>query len=227
MARSADQKALLFNAIANSIIAGELLPEAPLRQEEIAEKYNVSRMPVREVFKDLETVGLLQIIPNSGAFVAPLNLEEFRENYEMRAAAECLAIQKAIPELNNRQLDEARKLAEQMLTCASHEYSNLNNRLHQRLYTPCQMPRLLAHIHSLNIIAERYIRLTIDSYDYSEQSNCEHFMLLDACERRDRETAVNILSAHIIKAGAYLEENFFNNNVDQTLSLDTEFIVRK
>ncbi len=208
MPRSTDQKTSLFNALLRAIIVGDLAPLEPLRQEDVAANYNVSRMPVREVFRELEALGLLQVVPNSGAFVTPLTLAEFRENYEMRAAAECLAIRKAIPELNNRQLDEARDLAEQMVICSSREYSSLNERFHRRLYEPCQMPRLLAHIHSLGIIAERYIRWTIDTFDYSDCSNAEHFALLDACDNRDVEAAKRILEDHIIRAGKYLEKNW-------------------
>jgi DNA-binding GntR family transcriptional regulator len=204
-----NQKKIVFDALLQAIIAGDILPQEPLRQEDIATKYNVSRMPVREVFKDLEAVGLLQIVPNSGAFIAPLTLEEFRENYEMRAAAECLAIRKSIPELNNRQLSEARHLAKRMASCASREYSSLNNLFHSRLYEPCRMPRLLAHIQTLGIIAERYIRLTIGSFDYTNRSNVEHLILLDACDGRDSEAAERILETHIVGAGKYLEQKFF------------------
>ena len=181
----------------------------PLRQEEIAEQYSLSRMPVREAFRELEVMGLLQVVPNTGAFVAPLDYAEFRENFEMRAAAECLALRIAIPEVSNRQLEEAAEVHAVMSNCEISEYSQLNNKFHMRLYSPCRRPRLLAHITALNTIAERYINLTIGKYDYSAKSDEEHGRLLVACENRDIPLATELLNSHITTAGELLESEFF------------------
>jgi DNA-binding GntR family transcriptional regulator len=201
--------ASLLNNLLDLIVSGQLSPGTPLRQEEVAEQFSVSRMPVREAFSKLEAMGLLQVVPNSGAFVAELNHAEFRENFEMRAAAECLALRISIPELNNRQLDEATALHQSIMRCDRDEYSKLNNKFHMRLYSPCRRPRLLDHIETLNIVAERYIKVTIDKFEYSDRSNSEHEQILDACKKRNVQLSVDLLYDHITTAGEHLEAAFF------------------
>jgi len=209
IARSLEQKKALIEALTASIVNGTLEPGSPLRQEEIAEQFSVSRMPVREAFIELEAKGLLKLVPNSGAFVPPLEKAELRENFEMRAAAECLALRIAIPEISNRQLDEALEIHEQMQRCKLDEYIELNNRFHIRLYSPSHRPRLLAHIETLNVISARYIRLNIGHFQYTARSNDEHATLLDSCKIRDVENSVRILGEHITCAGENLEREFF------------------
>lgn len=208
--RGSESKQSLLDSLKDAILDGRFEPGMPLRQEEIAERYSMSRMPVREAFRELEALGLLQVVPNSGAFVAELDHAELRENFEMRAAAECLALKIAIPELNNRQLAEASAIHQEILVCERADYSKLNNQFHSRLYSPCRRPRLLAHIASLNIVSERYIRLTIGRFDYSSRSNNEHEALIEACKCRDVQLAVELLHDHISTAGELLERSFFN-----------------
>lgn len=209
-----DTKAKLLSSLKSEIVTGLLQPGEPLRQDEIAQKYSLSRMPVREAFRELEVMGLLQVVPNSGAFVAPLDSAELRENFEMRAAAECLALRVAIPELNNRQLEEAGQIHSVMSCCNADEYSIINNKFHLRLYSPCGRPRLLAHISALNTIAERYINLAIGNFDYSSKSDQEHGQILEACQKRDAELATQLLFDHITTAGEHLESAFFQVRSD-------------
>ena len=63
-------------ALRTAITTGALPAGAPIRQEEIAAQYQVSRIPVREAFRQLEAEGLLVIYPSRGAFVATLDAND-------------------------------------------------------------------------------------------------------------------------------------------------------
>ncbi len=204
--RPGDKTNLLVSRIRDSIISGEMPPGCPLRQETLAASYRLSRVPIREALRTLETEGLVQLVPNKGAIVAPIDLEELREIYEMRDAAETLALKLSIPEMSNTQIDIAQNIHNEMTQCDEKEICALNRKFHEALYLPSKRKRLLAHISCLHDIAERYLRFTLKNLDYVERSAEEHVALLKACRKRDLPSAIKILSSHITQAGKELEE---------------------
>ena len=73
-----------------AIVAGEYPPGSRLRQEEIAERFGASRVPVREALKVLEADGLITLVANAGAWVSQLTLAECEEVYQTRERVEPL-----------------------------------------------------------------------------------------------------------------------------------------
>ncbi|WP_420548899.1 GntR family transcriptional regulator [Curvivirga sp.] len=205
MKRPGKQTAVLIEKLREEIIAGARLPNTPLRQDKLAEEYQVSRMPIREALRVLAAEGLVEIIPNRGARVAPIQVAEIKEIYEMRIAAETLAMRFAMPELNNRQIEMAKEINDEIGRANPQEYGRLNKKFHEALYTPCHMPRLLTHISELADVSDRYLRLTVRELDYAAHSNSEHDQLIDACFKRDADRALKILTKHIKDAGQALE----------------------
>jgi DNA-binding GntR family transcriptional regulator len=203
--RKGDRTEMLVTALRQAIIAGELKPGSTLRQEELARSHNTSRMPIREALRTLAAEGLVQLAPNRGAVVAPIDADELRENFEMREAAEVLAMRLALPHLSNAQIDRAAALQQRIDTDGLAAFGALNRAFHMTLYTPCARPRLLAHIASLHDVAERYMRFTLARLDYLVTSSSEHRALLDACYRRDAAEAERLTAQHIVGAGRTLE----------------------
>src|SRR6187402_1183909 len=97
-------------ALRRAISAGELAPGIQLRQDELAEKFGTSRIPVREALRQLEAEGFVTFLPNRGAVVSDLSVDEVVELLEIRIALECHALRLAIPVLGEIDLDEARKI---------------------------------------------------------------------------------------------------------------------
>lgn len=196
--------------IRDAIVTGELAPGSALRQEELAKAYDSSRMPIREAFRSLSAEGLVQLIPNRGAIVAPIDLNDLRENVEMREVSETLAIRLALPHLSNAQIDRAAEIQNQIENCDIQDFGRLNKAFHLALYEPSNRPRLMAHIGSLHDIAERYLRFTLQRLDYFDRSSADHKAIVEACYRRDEARAIELTSSHIIEAGKTLE-NYLEN----------------
>lgn len=202
--RTGDQAIRVADALREKIVSGELKPGEALRQERLAVLFETSRMPVRDALRLLEAEGLVQMPPNKGAIVAPLDPEEFREVYEMRAALETLALRLAIPELTNSQIDRAAAIQDKAEASDLENFGALNKAFHFALYEPCARPRLLAQIAALNETGDRYLRLAAAQLDYTRRSHQEHRDLLEACRRRDGAEACEILRRHIEAAGEAL-----------------------
>ncbi len=202
--RRGQQVSDIVEALRAEIIAGKLPPDSRLGQEQLATRFNVSRMPVREALRRLEADGLVIFEPNKSVRVAPLGAADLQEIYEMRVAAETLALRLALPELTNAQIERAAEIQLRMERAPVGEFGELNAAFHMCLYEPCAKPRLLGHIDTLAKSADRYLRITIASLDYADKSHREHHELLRACRSRDEDAAIDCLTRHIAEAGETL-----------------------
>lgn len=196
---------LIADALRKGILRGVIKAGQVLRQEELAATFGVSRMPVREAFRQLEAEGLLTIYPHRGAVVTELSAQEALELYEMRVTLETTAIRKAIPNFK----DEDVRKAAAILEATENEkeisrWGELNWEFHAALYAPAARPRLLGLLHNLHLSVDRYMRLELAAMDYLSRSQQEHRELLEACQQKDVERAVSLLEQHIEAAGKLL-----------------------
>ena len=99
----ADEIALVLE---KAIVSGELEPGTVLRQEELSERFEVSRTPVREALRRLAALGLVSFVPNRGVRVRTITLEELREAFLVRAELESLATEIAAPKFADAELEE-------------------------------------------------------------------------------------------------------------------------
>jgi len=75
---------LIADQLRELITRGTFPPGLQLRQMELAERFNASRVPLREALKQLSAEGIVEHDPNRGFFVAPLSIDEARQLYRMR-----------------------------------------------------------------------------------------------------------------------------------------------
>jgi len=124
-------------AVAQWIFKGELTAGQKLTEQEVAMRLGVSRGPVREAFRALEDLGLVQIEKNRGAFVRKIDFEEAVEIHDVYSALEELATRSAARRLSGRQIEELKSLVDSMDDAAETEdldrYYSLNLRFHQCL----------------------------------------------------------------------------------------------
>lgn len=95
------------NVLRESIADGSLAAGTPLRQDDLAERFGFSRMPVRDALRQLEAEGIVSIHPTKGAHVARMDAAEIREIFAVRALLEGEALRLSVPKLGNEKLDEA------------------------------------------------------------------------------------------------------------------------
>ena len=99
----ADEIAL---ALEDAIISGELPPGAVLRQEQLSERFGVSRTPIREALRRLAATGLVSFTPNRGVRVRTISLDELRQAFLVRAELEALVTGLATPHMTEARLAE-------------------------------------------------------------------------------------------------------------------------
>src|SRR5262249_34795528 len=94
LSTKADEIALVLE---DEIVSGTIEPGVVLRQEQLSERFGVSRTPIREALRRLAALGLVSFVPNRGVRVRTLSREELREAFLVRAELESLATELATP----------------------------------------------------------------------------------------------------------------------------------
>ena len=190
------------------IFRGELAGGLPLRQEQIAEEFGVSRIPVREALSRLEAEGLVVRSHNRGCTVATLSFADLLESVEIRKALECAALRLPVPKLTARDAARAEEiLARYARATRPDEWTELNLEFHLTLYRPSGMPRILRMIEEIVRGTNRYLRVYISSVAGRDVPMEEHRAILDAAKEGDTKRAVRLLESHIERTRRMLADN--------------------
>nr|WP_286198589.1 GntR family transcriptional regulator [Mesorhizobium sp. BR1-1-16] len=190
-----------------AILSGALLPGTPLRQEELATRFEMSRMPIREALRQLEAQGLVDFEPHRGAIVVEITLADSDDNFAIRSALEPQALRLSLPHLGPDDF----ALAEDLIAEIDSEndparMGELNRRFHMTLYAGAGLPRLLALTEQHLVAADRYLRFHLATD--GDMGQAEHRALVAACRARDENEAVAVLNRHLARARAGLSAFF-------------------
>jgi DNA-binding GntR family transcriptional regulator len=182
------------------ILAGELAPGARIKQNDIADELNTSRIPVREALGILQSQGLVTLRANQGAWVTSLDPRECGLSYLMRERLEPLLLGESAPHLTEADLDELTALQEQIeATDDVERFLVLDRRLHWATYRHHRADELANFVARLWDTTQHYRRvfygLTADQRQWIIRA--EHRLLIEALRDRDYGSAEHILELHI------------------------------
>ncbi|VWX63214.1 GntR family transcriptional regulator [Burkholderiales bacterium 8X] len=185
-------------SLRDMILSGAVGIGVQLKQEALAKKFGVSRIPVREALKRLQAEGLIVHTPHQGSTVASQSVEELLETLDIRIGLETRALKLAIPQMNAGDYKAARGIIARYDASESPlEWSELNLEFHLCLYRPCGRPKLLKMIEEMVRGIGMHMR-SQQSYKVGRKSpQSEHRELLKACIAKDITLAVGLLEAHI------------------------------
>jgi phosphonate utilization transcriptional regulator len=196
---------LVQRELERRILAGEFLPGEKLSEETIADKLNVSRGPVREAFRALESDGLVRTEKNRGVFVREVSIEEADEIYEVRAGLDELIGRLLAGRIQPAQLTKLRELLKKMQQAAKArsvvDYYPLNVRFHDLLAELTGNGTLLAHYRRLVNELHLYRRETLargaNSFPISTR---EHAQIVEALAAGDGDRAGKLMYEHAMES---------------------------
>ena len=192
---------LIAETLREEILRGQVAPGQALRQEELADRFGVSRLPVRDALLRLEAQGLVHVYPNRGAFVITLSADEVTEIYEMRVLLEGDIIERAVPRMTPedwRRIDAAH--ADATRTAGGPEWIEGDWRFHRALYEPAARPRQLATIENLRSTVARYSSGHDALPARTPEWLADHDAILEACRARAAVAAKQRLALHLRRA---------------------------
>ncbi|WP_258052321.1 GntR family transcriptional regulator [Mesorhizobium sp. INR15] len=189
------------DVLRRGIIQGELPSGAELRQEDVAAQLNVSRMPVREALRMLQSEGWVVVEPRRGAVVASVEPGDIRETFQLRADMEQAALRRSIPLLTDERLRDAATLLDRMDRASSlDDYLSLHKKFHLAL-TVGAGRRYTGLISELIDLSDRYLRLELTTLANHDESQAEHRAILEACRLGKIDEAIAQIGPHIAEAG--------------------------
>ncbi len=186
----------IANVLREAIYRGIIEEGKPLHQATLAQRLNVSPIPLREALRLLETEGLVTFREGRGAVVTALSLEEARELYEMIAALETNLMRIAFPKITRRILEEASAILTEMEAeedCI--RWRDLNQMFHNLFYEPADRPLTLDTLARLRQKTDRTIRVHLASMRIDSQK--QHREILAAAESRNLEGTLAALFNHL------------------------------
>ncbi|SDZ42074.1 GntR family transcriptional regulator [Herbiconiux ginsengi] len=198
------------------IMSGDIPIGAQLRQAELANDFGVSRTPVREALRQLQTGGLIDVVPNRGAVVRVPAPWEVREAYEVRAELEALAAARAVSRISQSDIQRLRVANQDMYDRSiaagrpgAERATNSrpeNDVFHDTITTVSANARLARAIEEINETFPRNVsaQLLVNDDRHREENYQEHLRIIDAIERGDAEAASAQMRAHVIGAGEQL-----------------------
>lgn len=197
------------NELRRRILSGEFADGYQLRQDALANELGISRIPLREALVQLESEGLVKILPHKGAVVSELSAADITELFELRALLEPVLLRKSMLKLTAQdfvQLDAILKEYSEVLQASQlGRWGALNSELHQLLLSRADQPKTAAIVASLLQQTDRYTRLQLSlSAAARDAAEAEHLELVTLCRNGDIPAAVALLKHHIEHAGAEL-----------------------
>ncbi|HEY0890433.1 MAG TPA: GntR family transcriptional regulator [Nocardioides sp.] len=200
-------------AMRTRIINGEVEAGAALSELALADEFGVSRTPVREALKQLQTEGLVEIRPRVGTFVTAPSRREITELFEIKellegAAARLLAQRGHVPEIdalrdNLEQADRAVKRDDRL------RYAELVHDFHDLLIQGADNSKLEAHYRTLmnQLAYARLVQTSLARPGRPLESDREHHMVLDLILQKDGDSAERLMREHVrASRRALLEE---------------------
>lgn len=215
----------VFHKLRDDILSGKYEENEELKEVAIGEELGVSRTPVREAFRQLELEGLIQIIPNKGAYVTGITEKDVKDIYMIRSLLEGLCASWATEHITQEQLAE---MEENIYLSKFHaqkghleQLAELDNRFHDIMYEACDSKILEHQLKDFHQYVLRVRRKTLASKNRGPKSNEEHEEILQAIKAGDGERAEQLANRHMINAydnmvknglhEAYHEKNISEN----------------
>ena len=191
-------RSVIEETLRSAILDGRIPCGTALRQQDLADLFGVSRMPVREALRQLEAQALLNVVAHKGAVVAPLVQGDAVETYALRILLESEALRLSIPLLEKEDFEASARHIDDMETEQDYsEIGRLNRLFHMSLYCKASNRRLLSLIEEGLNEEERFLRFNLEAMGLGKLSQDDHRALLLAVEDRDIERAVKLLEHHL------------------------------
>jgi DNA-binding GntR family transcriptional regulator len=190
--------------IRDDIVAGDLPFGSRLTIAQLAERYGVGQMPIREALRAMQGEGLLLIEPNRGARVRTVDEEFIGNIFDIRSALEVLLVRKMVSRATSRDIARLREVEARFEACierGDHEQAlRANHDFHATINAVANNPDAVA-------LLERHwllIKALWHRYGYGPERFAgvinDHRHLIEAIEAGDADAAASLMSAHVIKA---------------------------
>ncbi len=196
--------------IADDIACGRLAPGTALDETGLAERFGVSRTPVREALRELAAAGLVEHRPHRGAVVADLDAERLDAMFVVMAELEALCAglaATAMTAAERAELGAMHEAAAELVRLGDLvAYREANDRFHEFIYAASHNPFLEETVLGVRRRVLAFRRAQFHGLGRLAVSHAEHERVVRALQRGDREAASREMRAHLTSSGRSFNE---------------------
>lgn len=203
MPRGAKNSDIVYWDLRSEIVSMALPPGTTISEKDLAQKYGISRTPVREAVLRLADDQLVDVVVKSGTFVSRISISGLREAIVVRRALEAVTVQEATERATESQIMELRALIQRQAEIAAADdfeaFHKADEDFHAGLAHIGGYPGIWDLIQQVKVNVDRYRRLTLPQPGRLSLIVEEHGAVVDAIATRDAATAVERMNDHLNK----------------------------
>lgn len=201
-----------YEALRSAITEGRFAEGEPLVGSRIATELGVSRITVANAFKRLSAEGFIKLVPHKEAIVAPLDRQDIRQIYLMRAELEALAARESATRVTAADIDELRKINRELESAESvtepdmRQLRGIDIGFHRYLRRISGMPMLIATLDNLADQGEGYRARLLDRRFLVIPTAARHEPIIASLENHDPDLAAEAMREHVFQGlDAFME----------------------
>lgn len=195
----------ILETIRDAILKGSLKPGERVSEPELAERFGISRTPIREAFRQLESEGYLVVIPRKGAVVASLSERDVEEFYAIKIILEGFAARMAAEKLSDKDIERLEAINEKLQKLADEgdvkNFFKVHDEFHEIFIKASGNDKLLELINQLVMKFKRLRLVSLSQPGRMNISVKEHEQLIDAFKKHDGHNADQLVR-HTATIGA-------------------------
>ncbi len=214
----------ILENIRDAIISGSLKAGSRVSEPELAERYGISRTPIREAFRQLESEGYLTVIPRRGAVVSEFSEKDVEEFYAIKSILEGYAARRACEKLTDKELGRLQAINDRLSELAEHNdiktFFKIHSDFHDTFIKAADNEKLRDLINSL---VTRFQRLRLTSLSMPGRMRIsvqEHEKIIEAFRNRDAESAETLVRKNAEYGGRVLMDGGLGASQAAMLQID-------
>ncbi len=201
----------ILETIREAILKGTLKPGEKVAEPELAERFGISRTPIREAFRQLESEGYLTVIPRKGAVVAALSEQDVQEFYAIKSTLEGYAAELAASRLSEKELEKLETINERLKQLAEEgdvkAFFRVHNEFHDLFVKAAGNSKLHELIQHLGMKFNRLRMASLSVEGRMGISVAEHERLIEAFRNQDGARAESLVKKTAEIGGKVLLES--------------------
>jgi DNA-binding GntR family transcriptional regulator len=198
----------ILENIRDAIISGTLKAGSRVSEPDLAERYGISRTPIREAFRQLESEGYLTVIPRRGAVVSEFSQKDVEEFYAIKSILEGYAARRACTKLTPKELERLQAINERLSELAEQNdiksFFKIHGDFHDLFIRAADNEKLRELLTSLVTRFQRLRFMSLSLPGRMRISVQEHEKIIDAFNRKDAEAAETLVRKNAEYGGRVL-----------------------
>ncbi len=186
----------IVETVRSAIVNGQIPAGTRVAEPELADRFGISRTPIREAFRQLESEGFITVIPRKGAVVASLSAKDISDFYDLKTVLEGYAARCAARTLTEKDIAKMESVNRQMETAATkndlRRVLHLHNEFHDIFLKSCGNEKLHAIVQNLVRQFQRF-RLILTIRGRMDGSIKQHWEIIEAFQKRDARLAESLV----------------------------------